>query len=516
MNQIKNNMDELCSISEDIFEDLTKDDTTFRFMAGATDPYLQKDLYILLYQAANKIYGYASIGLYDVNGKLLMVSDNKEVPETLPLYWGLLKKLSHTSGTVYYKTDPFVNGNTNLLYQIARPLLDNQGAVAGYIVLNFNRDSFEHLLNNDAIVTDSLMILDSLSEPIYTSHPLTGQSDILSMLDSGRGQNHAERYVYQSYQSSQYHYAVLLQKQAQISKASIHMMYLITMVITLLCLFSCFAVSLFFSYNISKPIHHLDQAMKQVRAGDLNIRMHTNRKGELGRLSESFNYMVAELDQYIKSAITRQKNLDETMLKLYQTQLNPHFLYNTLDSIKWLSKVNQSYEITTLAENLAVILRHSISSQPFVTLRQELEIIRFYVEIQTIRFSGQFVFAEEIPKSIYDCLLPKMILQPLVENCILHGLEGYENGYICIYAEIQKGGEADILSVSVMDDGSGINADMLDWLNQKDAVKKRGHLGLYNVIQILKLYYADNYDIHANNLKEGGAVVTIHIPVRRR
>ena len=515
MDQIKNHMDEVFSISEDIFKDLTKDDTTCRFMSGAADPYLQKDIYILLYQAANKIYGYATISLYDANGYLLLASDNEEVPSALPLYWGLLKKLSLTSDTVYYKTDTFVSRNTKILYQIARPLLNSQGTAAGYIVLNFNKDSFAHLLSNDYIASDCLMILDSLLEPIYTSRPLTDNSNIISMLDHGRGKNHTERYLYQSYRSSQYHYAILLQKQAQISNTSINMMYLITMVITLLCLFLCFMVSLFFSRNISRPIKHLDQAMKQVITGDLSVRMHTDRKDELGRLSQSFNYMAAELDQYIKSAITRQKNLDETTLKLYQAQLNPHFLYNTLDSIKWLSKINQSNEITILAENLALMLRHSISSQPFVTLRQELEIIRYYVEIQKIRFSGQFVFVEEIPKLIYDCLLPKMILQPLVENSILHGLEGFENGYICIYAEIQKSSEADILSVSVSDDGSGINADMLDWLNQKDVIKKRGHLGLYNVIQILKLYYADNYNISASNLKEGGSVVTIHIPVKR-
>jgi len=100
MNQIKNHMDEVFSISEDIFKDLTKDDTTCRFMSGATDPYLQKDLYILLYQAANKIYGYATISLYDANGCLLLASDNEEVPAALPLYWGLLKKLSLTSDTV--------------------------------------------------------------------------------------------------------------------------------------------------------------------------------------------------------------------------------------------------------------------------------------------------------------------------------------------------------------------------------------------------------------------------------
>ena len=185
--------------------------------------------------------------------------------------------------------------------------------------------------------------------------------------------------------------------------------------------------------------------MEKVKAGDLNIRVHSTRTDELGRLTDSFNGMVRDLKTYLEEKVQQQKDLNETTLRLYQTQLNPHFLYNTLDTIKWNAKINQIPEIAVLAENLAVILRKSISSKPFITLREELDTIDSYIRIQKIRFSGRFLYETEIPDLLEESMIPKMILQPLVENAIIHGLDGCDNGYICIYAA-QKDGA---LSISV-------------------------------------------------------------------
>ena len=171
----------------------------------------------------------------------------------------------------------------------------------------------------------------------------------------------------------------------------------------------------------------------------MSIRIRTNRQDELGRLTESFNQMTGDLQKYLDDTVQKQKDLNKTTLKLYQTQLNPHFLYNTLDSIKWNARINQVPEIAVLAENLAVILRKSISSRPFITLREELETIESYVEIQKIRFTGRFLYETEIPDQLEDCMVPKMILQPLVENAIIHGLDGCGHGYICIYAFQKEG-----------------------------------------------------------------------------
>ena len=220
--------------------------------------------------------------------------------------------------------------------------------------------------------------------------------------------------------------------------------------------------------------------------------------------------MVKDLKRYLEDRVQQQKDLNETTLRLYQTQLNPHFLYNTLDTIKWSAKIHQIPEIAVLAENLAVILRKSISSKPFIRLREELDTIESYIKIQKIRFAGRFLYETEIPDVLEDCMIPKMILQPLVENAIIHGLDGCENGYICIYAA-QKDG---ILRISVTDDGCGMGQEMLDWINSPDPIKRDGHLGLYNVIRILKLYYGEEYGMQAESDAEG-TTVTLTLPAQK-
>ena len=114
------------------------------------------------------------------------------------------------------------------------------------------------------------------------------------------------------------------------------------------------------------------------------------------------------------------------------------------------------------------IAQKSISSKPFIPLREELETIDSYVEVQKIRFTGRFLCEKEIPDQLEECLVPKMILQPLVENAIIHGLEGCENGYICIYA----GREGDVLNISITDDGRGMSPEILAWINSPEPEKR--------------------------------------------
>lgn len=172
--------------------------------------------------------------------------------------------------------------------------------------------------------------------------------------------------------------------------------------------------------------------------------------------------------------------------------------------------MNQVPEIAVMSENLAVILRKSISGQPFITLEEELSTIDSYIEIQKIRFSGRFLYEKEIPDQLGAHMVPKMILQPLVENAILHGLEGCKNGYICIYAVQKK----ETLYISVTDDGKGMSKEMEDWINSEDPARREGHLGLYNVIHILKMYYGKDAGVSAS-VTEEGTTVTLRIPARK-
>lgn len=497
-------------------ETLTEDGSAAWVMIDNKTVDMQKDLYLSLYQAVQEIYSHAQFSIYDAGGKLRFTTDTGPKSSRLPVRWGLLNKASGKEGMTYYRADPYMSSSgSNVLMQGAYSLDSTHGARTGYVVLDFTRENFDNLLNGFYSSGDTLLVLDSHQKPLYCSRPEYGENevnDIIAHTISGQGGTE-EKGVYTRYlwtREPSHGFYILLRCSAPITASAVRTMRTVSFALSGLGLVLCLLIAGALSRSIGQPVSLLDKAMAKVKRGDLSIRIRTSRQDELGRLTESFNQMTGDLQKYLDDTVQKQKDLNKTTLRLYQTQLNPHFLYNTLDSIKWSARINQVPEIAVLAENLAVILRKSISSQPFITLREELDTIDSYIEIQKIRFTGRFLYETEIPDQLENCMVPKMILQPLVENAIIHGLDGCEHGYICIYA-FQKEG---VLNVSVTDDGCGMGQEMVDWINSESPAKRVGHLGLYNVINILKIYYGQEYGMKAL-VTEDGTTVTLRLPVQK-
>ncbi len=494
-------------------ERLTEDGSAARVMIDNSTVSIQKDLYLLLYQAVQEIYGYAQFSLYDAGGRLRFTTNTSMKSESLPVYWGLLKKAAPNRGITYYRTDPYLSvTDSGVLLQGAYSLENSHGARTGYIVLDFTRDNFENLLKGCYSSEDTLLLLDDHRRPFYCSRQEYGEKQMEEIISCAvSGTETGEDYLsYLWAQEPACGFYVLLCRKAPISAPAVRTMGTVSLALSGLGLLLCLVISGTLTRSIAQPVRQLDKAMAQVKKGDLSVRVRSERRDELGRLTESFNRMTEDLKRYLDDAVQKQKDLNETSLKLYQTQLNPHFLYNTLDSIKWSARINRIPEIAVMAENLAVILRKSISSHPFITLKEELETIDSYIQIQKIRFTGRFLYETEVQDQLEDCMVPKMILQPLVENAIIHGLDGCENGYICVYG-IQK---EEKLCISVTDDGCGMSREMTEWINSPAPARREGHLGLYNVIRILKLYYGEEYGMTAQSSEEG-TTVTVTLPFRK-
>ena len=154
--------------------------------------------------------------------------------------------------------------------------------------------------------------------------------------------------------------------------------------------------------------------------------------------------------------------MNETQIAMMQSQLNPHFLYNTLDTMKWVAKANHIPEIATLAAKLAKILRTSISSAQFITLQEEMTLVESYAKIQKIRFNGKFDFRYEIAPETEEILVPKLIVQPIVENAVIHGLADADEGHIFVRAYLER----KELVIEVSDDGCGISDEVIHRLLQ--------------------------------------------------
>ena len=514
--EISERFSRLLEDCENTCAELTADGSAAWNLIDNTTIEIQKGMYLSLYQAVQEIYGHAQCSVYDAGGRLRFTTDTLPREGKLPVYWGLLRKASQGDGMTYYRTDPYLAvTNPSILMQGAYSLENPHGARTGYVVLDFTRDNFDNVFSGFYSLTDMILILDDHRKPVYCSRPDYSEAQISGIIaelmkpqgtaEAGKG---AQQYL--CLREPERGFYVILCRQAPISAPAVRMMGTVVLALSLLSLALSLVISEALARHITRPVSRLDKAIAKVKDGDLSIQVKVKTSDELGRLTESFNQMVKDLKRYLEDRVQRQKDLNETTLRLYQTQLNPHFLYNTLDTIKWSAKIHQILEIAVLAENLAVILRKSISSKPFIQLREELDTIESYIKIQKIRFAGRFLYETEVPDMLEDCVIPKMILQPLVENAIIHGLDGCANGYICIYAA-QKDG---ILRISVTDDGCGMGQEMLDWMNSPNPAKRDGHLGLYNVIQILKLYYGEEYGIQAES-DTSGTTVTIRLPAKK-
>ena len=514
--EISERFSRLLEDCENTCAELTADGSAAWNLIDNTTIEIQKGMYLSLYQAVQEIYGHAQCSVYDAGGRLRFTTDTLPREGKLPVYWGLLRKASQNEGMTYYRTDPYLAvTNPSILMQGAYSLENPHGARTGYVVLDFTRDNFDNVFSGFYSLTDTILILDDHRKPVYCSRTDYSEAQISGIIaelmkpqgtaEAGKG---AQQYL--CLREPERGFYVILCRQAPISAPAVRMMGTVVLALSLLSLALSLVISEALARHITRPVSRLDKAIAKVKDGDLSIQVKVKTNDELGRLTESFNQMVKDLKRYLEDRVQRQKDLNETTLRLYQTQLNPHFLYNTLDTIKWSAKIHQIPEIAVLAENLAVILRKSISSKPFIQLREELDTIESYIKIQKIRFAGRFLYETEVPDMLEDCVIPKMILQPLVENAIIHGLDGCANGYICIYAA-QKDG---ILRISVTDDGCGMGQEMLDWMNSPNPAKRDGHLGLYNVIQILKLYYGEEYGIQAES-DTSGTTVTIRLPAKK-
>ena len=302
----------------------------------------------------------------------------------------------------------------------------------------------------------------------------------------------------------------ILQSPHIFSVDTLRILQFISMACAMVCLILSVLLSLQFSRRLFSPVQQLHDAIGQVEKNNLDIYVPTSRGDEFGQLAQHFNAMVCAMKRNQEQLVENQKELNATQIRMLQAQLNPHFLCNTLDTMKWISKINQVPQVATMSTDLADILRFSISPEEFALLSKEADILERYVEIQRLRLSDAFTFSMEIPTELEDCLVPKMILQPIVENAILHGLDGVTDGEIFVSAEARDG----TLFISVQDNGRGLPPEMVG-VYRRQSTDTTHHLGLYNVHTILRKNYGGQYGLRLANREGGGAVITACLPLRQ-
>lgn len=280
---------------------------------------------------------------------------------------------------------------------------------------------------------------------------------------------------------------------------------------------ACIAVSVLLGFVLSKPlvssIHTLQRAMKQVRNGDFSRRVTISSNDEIGHLGEGFNRMIDEIDRLVSEVYETEIREKEAKIRVLQGQMNPHFLYNTLESINMLSIAKGNLEVSDMVSSLGKLMRYTIDHHSKnVTLKEELDFIRSYINIQQTRLGEKLKYMEDIDSTLLDYLIPKLLLQPLVENSIIHGIQ-HREGFIKVH--IFKG-ERD-LQIIISDNGRGANEDLIQTIQQslKDAslpIDSKG-IALSNVNERIKMMYGKQYGLIVSSWMDEGFIAKINLPL---
>ncbi len=246
------------------------------------------------------------------------------------------------------------------------------------------------------------------------------------------------------------------------------------------------------SIRISKPLSQLKKSMVKIENGDFYTKVNVSGQKEIVLLSATFNNMIDKIRSLMEKVVTEQKEKRKTELVALQNQINPHFLYNTLDSIVWLSENDRIDEVITTVIALARFFRISISKgENFIPVLAEIEHIRNYLTIQKIRYVDKFEYLFDVDDSILDLKVMKLILQPIVENAIYHGT-GDEKGIITIRGYRNKG----FLYFEIENTGYGLTEENIrEMYSIMQGNHKERSVGIRNVYQRLKLYYGEKADI---------------------
>ena len=291
-------------------------------------------------------------------------------------------------------------------------------------------------------------------------------------------------------------------------------------------LFTCVIISLVlvvivsfkFSRTLTNPIFKLKRLMKQAESGDLTVRFNFQHNDEIGELGQSFNHMIARIDQLIQMVYVEQENKRTAEMKSLQEQIKPHFLYNTLDTISWMARDYDAEDIVRLVDALTNMFRIGLShGKDIITVKEEITHVSNYLYIQKIRYKDKLNYVIHVDESLYAIEVPKLILQPLVENAIYHGVKAKRGGGTITITGVPEG---ENLVFTVQDDGAGMLQEKVEELNrrmsERSVLDEKKSFGLFYIRERIQLCYGKGYGVHVESTLGEGTRVTITLPLYQK
>jgi two-component system sensor histidine kinase YesM len=525
--KISENIDILTSEYGEIIVSLLSEDERLReALAGK----ITED-YPVIRQKIAVLAGKRNTALYILNPKGTVVFATHPLPRFYdPVLYrnqGLFQQADALKNGYIIYPHHYVNSiGDNVVYSIARTIRDERDRPIGYIIVEIFKSHIEDIANNiNANLNLDLLVVDSnfFTVANLRSPKLDGKTFHFSqnrkLTAMGTGFFLARVAGKQSliaFHTSKYtRFVTIGILPVKVLLESSNFIRFITLLACLLSSVVCLILAVLISRNISRPIYDLVESMKQVESGNLHARVNFQRRDELGLLGRSFNAMVGRIQDLVDNVVAKQRQLRNSEIKALQAQINPHFLYNTLDSIKWLAKLNHVPQISVIATQLGKLLRSSINDADLTTVEESIVTIQSYLAIQKIRYRDKFATVVEIEPNILHCRIPKLILQPIVENAIVHGFEG-KKSQGCL--SIRGWSEQSDLIFEVADNGVGMKPEWVAAINAGQNIQSASadahSIGIQNVNRRIQLYYGPEYRLTVQSLLDRGTKVTLRMPIQ--
>jgi two-component system sensor histidine kinase YesM len=538
---INNKLDEIVKISNLIFDDsnihkLCKGETpqTEKYMpsvlASEADPTLSS--YVMSHPSI------ASIALITEKKNLLFSIDvtpyTVNFPQIRERYLTFANFDGFTRGIVWYPTHEVdyisMHNNSMKIVKLVRDIYNQRFDYLGTAIINIRESTLSTVfpsVNN--MKGTKLVVLNEDGDVITsTEEQLIGKNQnsypINKILDNVRKHDRYQGDFIEKYNNKSYMFVYKkLKNQPWVTIAMISVREMqhetnrvvsIILIVFLVFLIISVVGSLSIAYSISKPIKQLSAAMRDVQGGNFDTVINIKSRDEIGILAQCYNTMIYKIKQLVDEVQESHVKEKKSEIKALQAQINPHFLYNTLESVMWLAEGGENDKIIEMVSRLGKYYRLSLSKgMDIVTIRSELEHVKNYLEIEKCRFGDKFNYEIKCDERIeqHECL--KLILQPLVENSLLHGIMNKEIEGI-IHIEVEK--EEKNIFITISDNGSGITAERLKEINEcfssGNSKVLRSSYGIKNVNERIQLRYGKEYGLSYSSIYGEWTTVKIRLP----
>lgn len=397
----------------------------------------------------------------------------------------------------------------------------------GFIVFDTNITAFERQFRDlDAVTKGETILLDENDKVVYASdrsmlaRDLSGDDSVRRAASANGAVPIAiegKKYIVTFARSALTGWKLLVYIPMEEATRQATVTRNVTLLISGAFVLFALIIAIAISYALTRPLSKIKKLMQEVQTGNLDVSFNQKYRDEVGMLGRHFNIMVNRVRELLEEVKRTQSRKKEAEFAALQSQINPHFIYNTLETIRMKAELNDDEEVADMTFTLGKLLRYGVNhEEQRATVGQELEHLNHYFSLQNVRFSGKFKLVVDIPERDYGLSCIKLMFQPIVENAIHHAFKNRLGGGT-IAIGVRHEGEDVVFSVS--DDGSGMDAARLKALRERIAAHRppleggRG-IGLRNVNERIKLQFGETYGLHVDSKEGEGTTVLVRLPNR--